>query len=521
VRLQVILRNIFSNWVGYLVTVTIGFFLSPFVVHHLGKSGYGVWTLVVSVTGYFGVLDLGLRQSVGRFVVRHIALKDAEGVNRTITTALAMLAIAGSVALLATGVLYFSFGAFKVEHGFEAAAKGALLIAGFNASMVIPFAVFSSILIALERYDVINAITVLGAITRATLAVAALRMGYGLVALALLVMAVSTLEYTIMAISAKRLYPPLKIQWRYASLATCRSLFSFGIYRFLWIIANQLIFYTDSVVIGLFLGASEITYFAIAGSLITYGRNVVSLASDAFYPTAARLDSENDLAGLRKLYFFGTTVTLLVGLPICLGFLFLGKQFVTLWMGKDYAISAFYLAILTIPQFTSLPQYISAHILVGMARHKFLAKAALAEGVVNLILSIVLVRKIGLVGVAWGTVVPHLITATIVIPLYTLRTLGASAQDYLVKGYLRPVICAIPTAAVAFAMNRWVEHASWIGFAGEGFGIVAIFGVQAYFICLTMKQREAVKERILKLIGQRLPEKAVAMSVGATKESVQ
>ena len=59
--MRVILRNIFSNWTGYLITILVGFFLAPFVLHHLGNTGYGVWTLVLSLTGYFGLLDLGIR----------------------------------------------------------------------------------------------------------------------------------------------------------------------------------------------------------------------------------------------------------------------------------------------------------------------------------------------------------------------------------------------------------------------------------------------------------------------------
>jgi O-antigen/teichoic acid export membrane protein len=499
VRAGVILRNIFSNWVGYVVTIGVGFFLSPFIVHRLGTTGYGVWTLVVSVTGYFGVLDLGLRQSVGRFVSRYVALNDSENVNRTLATALAMLGGAGFLAVIATVAMYFNFGVFKVEHHLETVARGALLIAGVNVSLVLPFAVFSSILLALDRFDVINAITVLGALTRAALVVLALRAGFGLIHLALVTMAVSTLEYTVMAICAKRLYPALRLRLHHVSAATARQLFGFGIYRFIWIIANQLIFYTDSVVIGLFLSTASITYYAIAGSLINYGRNIVSLASDAFYPSATRLDSKEDIAGLRNLLIAGTNVAMFIGLPICLGFLFFGRQFITLWMGKDYAVSASYLAVLTIPQFTSVAQYITALVLVGMARHKFLAQVVLIEGVANLILSVVLIRKMGLVGVAWGTAIPHLITTGFVIPMYILRTLRLSPAEYIWKGYVRPVLCAVPMAGLCYLLARWVERPSWLVFGAEVAAVVVVFGVLNYFISLTDEQREMIRGKVLSL----------------------
>src|SRR5690348_15313973 len=111
-----VVRNIFSSWGGYAVTLFVGFWLAPFVLHHLGKEGYGIWTLVISLTGYFGILDLGLRSSVGRFVARYMVLNDPENVNRTISTSLVMLSGAGLLALLATAVLIFNFTIFKVDH---------------------------------------------------------------------------------------------------------------------------------------------------------------------------------------------------------------------------------------------------------------------------------------------------------------------------------------------------------------------------------------------------------------------
>src|SRR5580704_12286677 len=140
-HLRTVLRNIFSTWMGYLVTLSVGFGLAPFVVHHLGNTGYGVWTLIISLTGYFGILDLGLRSSVGRFVARYVALNDRENVNRTVTTAVAMLAGAGSLALLATAAMSLDFQVFKVGHEFSSAARTALVITGINISLVLPFSV--------------------------------------------------------------------------------------------------------------------------------------------------------------------------------------------------------------------------------------------------------------------------------------------------------------------------------------------------------------------------------------------
>ena len=500
-HLKTIARNVLSTWFGYVTTLLVGFLLAPFILHRIGNTGYGVWTLIVSLTGYFGLLDLGLRQSVGRFVARHVALKDSRSVNRTLSTAIAMLFGAGILGLVAALLLTAFFGLiFKIEPQYAHAARIALLIAGINVSLALPMSVFSTILMSLERFDIMTGITVLGSITRATLVLIALTSGHGIVALAVVTLLVSSSEYLATVSCGKYLYRPLAISWSTVSRTTCKELLHFGIYRFVWTIANQLIFYSDAVVIGAFLGVSSITYFAIAGSLINYGRNVVSLATDTLYPAATRFDSTNDLAGLRELHILGTQLGLFIAIPLCSGYFFLGGQFIHLWMGSGYALSATILAILTIPQVFSMSQYASAIILVGMARHKILAQVALAEGLANLALSVILVKKMGLLGVAFGTVAPHVISTTIIIPLYTLRATRLSAREYVVRAYAGPLLCAVPTGVLCYVFSVLIHQPSAPMFATEVLTVGAVFGVLTYFISLTANQRAFVMSHLERYI---------------------
>lgn len=478
---RIILRNIFSNWLAYIVSGAVAIFLTPFVVHRLGNTGYGIWTLVLSLTGYFGLLDFGIRSSVGRFVARYMALDEPESVSRTISNAMAMLGCGSVLAVAATIGMTYALPSFHLEAQLQAPARTALLLAGANIALALPMGVFGGVLIALERYDVLSRLGIGAALTQAGLVVLALRAGHGIAAIAAITLLVTASQYTVIAVFAKSRYPAMRIGWRLVSADGCRELLGFSIYRFVYIIANQLIFYTDSVVLGAFLGAGAITPYAIAGSLITRGRDVVSQATDTLYPSASRMDGLNDRAGIRELYLTGTRLALLIGLPICLGYVLLGRQFITLWMGKDYLYSATILAVLTIPQFTSLPQYCSSLVLASMARHKLLAYLVLAEGVANLALSIILVRRMGVMGVALGTVIPHLINTSIVIPMYTLRILGLRVSEYLFKAVLRPWLCAIPFAAVCYGLSIVVEHPSWPVFVAEVVAATGAFALTAYF----------------------------------------
>jgi len=84
------IRNVLANWTGYAVGVLVNFFLSPLIVHHLGASAYGVWTLLVTLTAYLGLLDLGIRSAVTRYVARSESQGDHETGPQVASTALAI-----------------------------------------------------------------------------------------------------------------------------------------------------------------------------------------------------------------------------------------------------------------------------------------------------------------------------------------------------------------------------------------------------------------------------------------------
>src|SRR5258708_17822696 len=85
-----ILRSAASNWGRYAFSAGLAFFLAPYVVWHLGNSAYGVWCLIVSLTGYLGLFDLGLRGAVTRYVARFHAQSTHNSCTEVSSSAMAL-----------------------------------------------------------------------------------------------------------------------------------------------------------------------------------------------------------------------------------------------------------------------------------------------------------------------------------------------------------------------------------------------------------------------------------------------
>src|SRR5215813_14408414 len=83
-----IIKNISSNWFSLGINVVTGIIVSPFIVHRLGDTANGIWVLIFSVTGYYGLFDLGIRSSVVRYVSKYTATGEDDELARVVNTSL-------------------------------------------------------------------------------------------------------------------------------------------------------------------------------------------------------------------------------------------------------------------------------------------------------------------------------------------------------------------------------------------------------------------------------------------------
>ena len=94
-----ILKNVGSSWFALGLNILVGIFISPYILHHLGDEAFGLWVLIFSITGYYGLFDLGIRSSIIRYVAKYSATDENDELNRLINTALFTYSGIGTVVI--------------------------------------------------------------------------------------------------------------------------------------------------------------------------------------------------------------------------------------------------------------------------------------------------------------------------------------------------------------------------------------------------------------------------------------
>jgi O-antigen/teichoic acid export membrane protein len=499
-------RNVISNWAGFACASIVSFFLSPFVVHHLGNSGYGIWVFIGSLTGYLGLLNFGVRGAVTRYVARFHMEGNHQESSAVTSSALLIFVAAGSLAILLALVFDAFLPLFHISRDYLFAARVVVILGGLNVAASLIFGVFGGVLAALHRFDLSNLIEIVNSLLSAIVTVLVLSMGKGIISLALLNLAFAIavgIAYTMIAF---QLYPELKIRLPYCDRAHVKLIFSFSLYGFLLQTSFNLIFYTDAVVIGTFLSASMVTYFAIAGNLMNYSRALIRGISTTISPRASALEVSGRPGEVQMLLLRAIRFATLVIMPIALTFLLRGSSFIRLWMGQQYAgPSGHVLWILALALMFMAADQVSVSTMLGIGKQKLMAFVVLIEALCNLGLSVALVRNMGIYGVAWGTALPSLVVSMFFWPWYARHTLGISIRTYINSAWLRPGASAIPFGLLSY----WIER-QWpaTNLAMYGVQVAAILPtviLAAWYVCFDAADRKAYRKRfalpVLRMFG--------------------
>jgi O-antigen/teichoic acid export membrane protein len=451
-----ILKYASLSWLSLAVNVIVGILLSPFILHRLGDIGFGIWVLIFSITGYYGLFDLGIRSSIVRFVSKFVATGDKKALGNLINTSLFTYCGICAVCLLVTLVLSaYVDTLFRIPEEFHSSARWLLLMVGGSVALGFPLGIAGGILEGLQRYDILNWTNITSTLARALLIVFALYHQRGLLTIALITVLVPLIIFIVRGIVAMRICP-VAIGWRYVDRATFREIANYSSLTFVIIVSIHLKFKTDEVIIGGLMSAAAITYFNIGARIVDYAGEVVGGLTQIFVPMSSHSDATGNMEQLRRIFIVGNRFCAFIIFPICAILIILGKSVIEVWVGQKYIGPSYpVLVILAVSTTVMYAQGASSRILLGMGKHGTWALVALTEGVVNVILSILLVRRYGIVGDSLGTAIPLVCSMVFFLPGHLCRRLGVRMRTYLREAYGLPLVLCVPTVLTMLLMKEW------------------------------------------------------------------
>jgi O-antigen/teichoic acid export membrane protein len=472
------LRNVGSNWMLIVFTVAASYITTPFIVRTLGDQGYGTWTLITAMTGYMGLLALGVPMACVRYLAQHVAQGDTDKANQTIGTCAGLYLMLGGAALAAGALLGLTFLVYDIPLSVRDQAYVAFgLMVVYVATGFIGF-LPEGILFAHHDFVRRNLIRICGVLLRLGLTLWLLQLEASLVLLAVIQLAGLLFDFSLSWLLIRRRYPHLRVSLKDFDRAMLRRIFSFSVYVLLLGTGARLSFETDALVIGAVLGVAAIPAYAIANSLVVYLVDFVIGIAAVVSPMATTMVSANRTDELRDLFLKWSKVALSLTVAAGAFLIVLGPRFIAWWIGPEYEATAGpVLQILMASSFVFLPaRGVALPILMGIGKPKAPTIAFLAAGLLNLVLSLLLAGPWGLTGVAIGTAIPNVLFAMVVVTL-ACRELDITVPQYLRYVAPRAALGAMPVMALLLWFKLGWQVQSFVGLFASGVAMMLLFGV--------------------------------------------
>jgi O-antigen/teichoic acid export membrane protein len=450
-------RNVFSNWANTAATILYTLIITPIVVRALGSEMYGVWSFINGFLAYSDLLYLGLGTALIRYVAEYVQRRDLEGLGRLVSVVWTIYVGVGILAMLiAIGVGIYLPTFFPGKVGISRTVAlwtcgllGLRLLALFVAS------VDSGVLVGINRADVALCSRLFFTMVRCVTIPITLAFGDPMLALAAVIAATAVAETVVLRVLATRFCPAAMRRFVRPARAELRHLYGFGLQSFFALLAVKIISYTDTTVIGFALGPAAVALYVLPLQLVEYGRILVGGVSTVLLPKLAGEQVRGSAEGLAKSYLQASRVTGVLAVFLYINLIFLGAPFLRLWVGSEFANNAIpilvCLGIAGVAQALSTQVSLPFHQATDTLRRP--VTILLTEAALNLVLSLVLVRSLGLTGVALSTLLPALAFTFVLLPPSLCRTLRVPFRTWANAAITPGIYLLLPLTTLHLAMR--------------------------------------------------------------------
>lgn len=445
-----------------ILTAITNMVLIPFYIRTLGSDAYGLYEYVYSLASYATIIDFGISNVMIRYITEYKVKKDSKS-EENFAAHILVLTIISALFILAIGIVMFlnlnkmivnrSPNEMKIARGIFFFMIGRIILAllqhFFDGALLSNEHFIEAKGIACTRI----AIKFVSVITL----VLSFRNVYGIV--------IGDFFSSLICVCISAYYTckiKFKIKWYFFD----RNLFKEVSLLIFALVLQSIVNFAnnalDKYVVGGFLTNTMVTVYSVALSLYEVFQTITISINPIFMPkvtkTIAAGGSKEDITDVA--ISIGRLQAILC-LGMYFGFLICGKHFLLQWSGDETTLAWLPMVLLMSGGMLPLVQSTCLSVLTVYNKRLFRSIVLFGIAIGNLILSIFLVRIIGINGVALGTFIAFIIGNGFVMNIYYRKRIGLNVKRML-YGIFRGILPSALSAALICYLFVLLTQQGWI-----------------------------------------------------------
>lgn len=488
--------GILLSYISIAIKILTSLLYTPIMLRLLGQSEFGLYQLVHSVVAYLSLLNLGFSASYVRFFSKYKAdnreneIASLNGMFLTIFLIISGIAIVCGTLMTFNIRALFSTGLTEVEYE---TARILMILMVFNLALTFPNSVFTSITSAYERFFFQRLLLVLNNLLNPFLTLPLLLLGYGSISM-VLVTTIITIAHLITNIWFVLFKLNVKFKFKNFEVSLFKDIWGFTFFIFLNQIIDQINWSVDRFLLGRMLGTVAVAIYSLGAQINTMYLLLSTSVSSVFIPQVNKIVAESDDNQQLSILFTktGRVQFIILGLFLT-AFVFLGQSFMRFWAGKGYEDSYYVTLWLIVPVTIPLIQNLGIEIQRAKNKHRARSVVYFCIAILNIFLSIFLIKLYGPIGAAMGTAISLIMGNILFMNWYYYKHIGLDIPYFcksitsFLPAFVLPVIMGL------IIMNTVVID-SILQFIFWGLIYSLIFCISMWFFGMNQSEKDVILE---------------------------
>ena len=427
----------------------VGLVYTPYMLHKLGQSEYGLFSLVSSVISYLTLMDFGFGNAIIRYTAKYRAEGKTDeqyylfGMLFIFYTIISVLVFVGGIIISVNTEKMFgeTMNPLEIEK-----AKIMLIILSFNMMITFIFQIFGAIITAYEEFIFQKTIQIIRLILNTLTMIVLLYSGYRAVAM---VIAITVFNVVSLLINLFYCKSKLKIKIKFGhfdkNLAVEIAVYAFWI--FLNAIMDKIYWNTGQFVLGITSGTIAVSVFAVAINFEHIYMSFSTAINSVFLPKVTGMVATNqDVKAISDLFIKTGRIQYIITAFVFAGFCVFGSQFIKIWAGNEYSDSYYVTMMFFGALLVPLIQNMGITILQARNQMKFRSLLYIIIAFVSLIGQYFLSKKFGIFGSAFSISIALILGQGIVMNIYYQKKQSIDIKAFwveIIKMSIAPMIVSI------------------------------------------------------------------------------
>lgn len=490
--------NIASSYGRFVVAIIAVFMLTPFIIDRIGMEDYGLWALALAVSGMLGLMDFGLATAAVKYVAEHTAQGDIEGRNRVISTLLTCYLSIGGVTLAIVSL--YAFGAYDGSNAGEITGREDFRIlcvmVGLMVALGFPLSLFRAALAGSGNMYLSNVAEIIMTVSYTSLSALFLLNGSGLAGLPVAQAIGMSMGLGMLVLLSYRKLDGLKLTLSFRGLKDSKALLAFSGWAFIANAAVLLIMRMDPILIKAMLPLSAVAIYAVAAKIAEYALLLNKQFSNALMPMISQAHGAGASNTVQLVLTNGTRYLMALAMPMLVLIAIYAELLLTLWLGEGFADAVPVLQVLAVAVGCSVLQLNAANVLAMTGRHRFVASSMGASALVNLVVTVILLPRIGLLGAAIGSLSAALLVETGLILPSACKHAGVSFRQFAFGVIARTLPPLVPMLGLSWAFLHYAPPASLLGLIGQCVVLGLVYLVGFFLVSLHHGERKQILDAL-------------------------